>query len=161
MTNDQSAGKSKLHTVAACAGVGAVGAFMLLGGWVGTIPAAVGGAALAGYAATRQDGVGEAARAVGDGVITAGSKAQELNEKHHITDKMRDVAVKAANKAKEVDDKYHVIDQVKDLGRVPREHRPRGVRSGVSARIESVLAPVSAWRSSIPCSQILGARSLT
>lgn len=114
VSNTTQASNSKLKTVAACAGVGAAGAFVLLGGWVGTIPAVVGGAAVAGYAATRQDGVGEAARTVGGGVIAAGDRAQELNEKHHITDKMKEVAMKAKDRAKEVDNKYHVVDHVKE-----------------------------------------------
>jgi len=102
--------------------------------------AAAGAAGLAVAAATRSDGVGDAARATGNAAVTGLAKAKEFEEKNQIGAKLKTIgegavakvnalklllreSVKCACKckliatrftqAKDVNEKYHVVDNVK------------------------------------------------
>ena len=46
------------------------------------------GAGAAAYAATRSDGVGDAARSTGKAALAMGAKAQEIDREHHVVDKV-------------------------------------------------------------------------
>merc|ERR1719387_2962864 len=92
-----------VKNMAAVAALGAVGGALVLGSTVGlTAVGAMGGAAAAGYAATRQDAVGDAARSAGGAALAGCEKAKELDQQHQITAKLTDVGGKAAARAKEV-----------------------------------------------------------
>lgn len=102
-----------VKTMAAVAAVGAVGGAVVLGGTLGlTTIGLVGGAATAGYCATRQDNIGQAARNVGNTALTGVSKAQELNEQHQITSKLAKAGSQAFDKAKEVNETYGITSKV-------------------------------------------------
>jgi len=101
-------------TLAACAAMGAAGGFLVLGAiplMPGTV-AAVGGAAAAGYCATRQDKIGDVARTAGGIAVGGVEKAVELNREHNITGKLADTTTKAVGCAKEVDSKYGISSKV-------------------------------------------------
>ena len=61
-----------------------------------TAVVAAGGAA---YAATRKDGVGEAAVATGKAAVAVGDKAAELDREHDISGKAKKAAADAARAA--------------------------------------------------------------
>uniref|UniRef100_A0A7S0FIQ9 MIT domain-containing protein n=1 Tax=Pyrodinium bahamense TaxID=73915 RepID=A0A7S0FIQ9_9DINO len=105
-----SAGGAK--TLAACAALGAVGGFVVLGGTVGAGLSIVGGAAGAAYVATRQDKLGDAARTAGSCAIAGVEKAKKLNDEHKVTAKIADAGSKAVTAAKTVDEKYKISDKV-------------------------------------------------
>ena len=67
--------------------------------------AAAGGAA---YAATRSDGVGDAAKATGKAAVTMAGKAQEFNKEHHVTEKATAAAKKGLAVASDFDKKHDV-----------------------------------------------------
>jgi hypothetical protein len=107
----QSAGGMK--TMAACAGLGAVGGAIILGGGLGlTAIGAVGGAAGAAYVATRQDAVGDAARSAGNTALQGVAKAQEVNQKHQITTKIADAGSAAAAKAKAINEQHQITSRI-------------------------------------------------
>lgn len=101
-----------VKTLAAAAALGAAGGFVILGGTIGCTLAAVGGAAAAGYAATRQDKVGEAARGAGNMALAGVDKAKKLNEEHKVGEKIADAGSKAVAAAKSADEKYHISEKV-------------------------------------------------
>lgn len=101
-----------VKTLGACAAMGAVGGFMVLGSTVGASIAVLGGATAAAYVATRQDGVGDAARSVGGVAIAGAERAQQINNEHKITEKMTDVAQQGFRKSVEVNQKYGITDKV-------------------------------------------------
>ena len=68
--------------VAGAAVVGGTAGVVLAGPVIGL--AAAGGAA---YAATRSDGVGDAAKATGTAALAVGDKAREFNAEHDVTNK--------------------------------------------------------------------------
>lgn len=69
-----------VQTMAGAAVVGAAAGAILVGPIVGVVAAGA-----AAYAATRQDAVGDAARAAGQGVVTVTKKLDEINQEHKIT----------------------------------------------------------------------------
>jgi len=67
-----------------------IGGAALAGGAVvgiacGSVVLGVAGAGAAAYAATRQDAIGNAAKATGGAVVAGIGKAKELDQKHHLT----------------------------------------------------------------------------
>ena len=74
-------------------------------------------AAIAGFGsayATQKDGVaGDTTRALGEVALATKEKARELNHKHHIVDKSKQVAGEAWAKAQEMDQKHHILEQLK------------------------------------------------
>lgn len=115
VVNEGSAHVSAAGGVKAFAAVAAVGAgasAIILGSTIGIPLAAVGGAAAAGYCATRSDKVGEAARGIGNLAIAGVDKAMELNEKHKIAEKMIEVGKQGVALAKQTDEKYGITDKV-------------------------------------------------
>ena len=76
---------------AACGGLVAAAA---VGGLM--IPVAAAGAA--GYAATRSDGVGDAARATGNAAVTGLAKAKEFEEQNQIGAKLKTIGEGAVAK---------------------------------------------------------------
>lgn len=106
-----------VKTMAAVAAMGAVGGAIVLGGTVGfTAIGAVGGAAAAGYAATRNDQIGQVARAAGGTALSGVSKAQELNDQHQITAKMADAGGKVASKAQAVNEQHQITAKLSAAG---------------------------------------------
>ena len=95
--------------MAGAAAVGGVAAAALVGGVV--LPVAAAGAA--GYAATRSDGIGDAARATGNAAVSTAAKAKEYEQEHQVGAKIKTIGEGAVAKAKEVNEKYHVVDNVK------------------------------------------------
>lgn len=131
-----------MKTLAACAALGAGAGFIVLGGTVGVGVSVVGGAAAAGYAATRGDKVGDVTRKAGSFAIQGAEKAKELNDKHHITEKIADAGSKAVARAKEADQKYGITTKVADgfgvavkkAGDFEQKHKVTDkVASGISA----------------------------
>jgi len=131
-----------VKTLAACAALGAGAGFMVLGGTVGAGISIVGGAACAGYAATRSDKVGDAARAAGGLALKGADKAKELNDKHHITEKLTDAGTKAVVAARGADEKYGISTKVADglgaaikkAGDIEQKHKVTDkVAGGISA----------------------------
>mmetsp|Transcript_29995 Transcript_29995/g.67859 ORF Transcript_29995/g.67859 Transcript_29995/m.67859 type:complete len:176 (-) Transcript_29995:87-614(-) len=103
----QRAGGIKVMGAAAAAG-GAIGA-VTMGGVIAPVALAAGAA----YATSKDDKIGEFARAAGNTTIDAYKKVSDYNEKHQVTDKVKRAAVGAYQKAVEVDDKYKIIDKTK------------------------------------------------
>ncbi|EKX51117.1 hypothetical protein GUITHDRAFT_150993 [Guillardia theta CCMP2712] len=103
----QRAGGVKVMGAAAAAG-GVVGA-VTMGGVIAPVALAAGAA----YATSKDDKIGDFARAAGHSTIGAYKKASEYNEKHQVTDKVKRAAVGAYQKAVEIDDKYKVVDKTK------------------------------------------------
>jgi len=153
-----------VKTLAACAALGAGAGFLVLGGTIGAGVSIVGGAAAAGYAATRSDKVGDAARAAGGLAIKGADKAKEINDKHHLTEKLADAGTKAVAAAKGADDKYGISTKlatgigaaVKKAGEIENKHKVTDkVAGGISAglgRLSQVLdrRPSSASSSTAP-----------
>lgn len=110
--SDAASSAGGVKTIGAVAAMGAVGGFMLLGGTIGAPLAVLGGATGAAYCATRQDGVGDAARKVGGVAIAGGERAQALNNEHNITGKVADVVQKAGRRSMEVNEKYQITNKV-------------------------------------------------
>jgi len=102
-----------MPTIAAAAGIGAIGGAVVLGGLVGTAAAVVAGGAGMAYASTRQGVVGESARGVGNMALAAGSKAKQINEDHKITEKATEVGKAVVGRAKDVDSQYQISDKAK------------------------------------------------
>lgn len=92
---------------AMAAGVAAVVVGTLVVGPVTGIACA--GAAV--YATTRDDAIGDAARALGSASIAAYGKAKEIDAKYGIWDKVKDAASKTASKAAEINAEYHLTDK--------------------------------------------------
>jgi len=106
-----------VKTLAACAALGAVGGAIILGGTVGfAVTGAVGGAAAAGYAATRNDGIGQAARTAGGVALSGAAKAQELNEQHQITAKLADAGGKTVAKAQAINEQHQITSRASVAG---------------------------------------------
>lgn len=103
-----------VKTLGAVAVMGAGAGLLVLGSTVGLAAGAIGGAAGAAYCATRQDKVGDAARSAGGVAVNAAGKAKEINEKHQITDQIKDTGSKAFCAAKDADSKYGVSKTISD-----------------------------------------------
>jgi len=137
-----------MKTMAAVTAVGAIGGAIVLGGALGmTTIGLVGGAATAGYCATRQDKVGETARSVGNAALSGVSKAQELNEQHQITSKLATAGSQAVSKAKEVNETYGITTKVSAattaaVGKAKeieeKHHVTEKVASGISKGLDGV-----------------------
>ena len=83
----------------------------LLGGPVCAILAGFGTA----YAAKHKDGaLGDCARAVGDVALTAKSKAEEVDEKHHVVENTKRVVAEGWEHAKDLDRQHHICEKTKD-----------------------------------------------
>ncbi|CAE8611647.1 unnamed protein product [Polarella glacialis] len=102
-----------VKTLAAVAALGAAGGFVVLGSTIGLgVVGAVGGAAVAGYAATRSDKVGDLARGAGGLAVKGVDKAMDINREHDISGKFVDAGSKAVGTAKAVNEKYGISDKV-------------------------------------------------
>ena len=100
--------EERTRITAAGVGSGVVG--LLIGGPIGALILGFGGA----YAAEKKDGVvGDTARAVGDVALSIKGKSKEIDEKHHVVDKSKELANKALEKAKQVDRDHKVLEKAK------------------------------------------------
>ena len=73
--------------------------------------AAAGGAA---YAATRSDKVGDAAMATGNAAIAVGTKAQQLDREHHITQRAADATKGVMNAAASLNQRHDLTGKASD-----------------------------------------------
>jgi len=87
------------------AGAAVVGG-VAVGTVAGSVTLGVVGAGAAAYAATRTDKVGDAARATGKAAIAVGTKADELNKEHKVTEKIGSAAKSTFNTMKSLDQKH-------------------------------------------------------
>lgn len=101
-----------VKALAAVAALGAGAGLIVLGSTVGGTIAVVGGAAAAGYCATRGDKVGDVARSAGGYAVQGVEKARDINAKHDITGKLAEAGSKAVTVAKETDQKYGVTTKI-------------------------------------------------
>lgn len=70
----------------------------------------------AAYVATTQsNSVGSATRNAGEAMATVGDGARDLDRKHNITDKSKQMAKSAAQRAKELDEKHKIVNKSKKL----------------------------------------------
>lgn len=97
--------------VAGATGVGAVAGLVALGPL-----GALAGAALGIYAATRQDGVGDTARSVGQQGAAVAHGAAEFNREHKVVERTVDGLSTAARAAQKVNEEHHVTDRVVEAG---------------------------------------------
>lgn len=95
---------SGAKVMAGAAAVGGLTVGMVAGSTILGV-AAAGGAA---YAATRKDGVGDAAKATGKAAVMVAGKAQEFNKEHHVTEKAAAAAKKGFAIASDFDKKHDV-----------------------------------------------------
>ena len=94
--------------IAGAAGAGLIAGMMVSGPVVGLVAGA--GAAVA----TMTKGTaGDVARSAGNLGAAAGSKAVELDKKHHIVDKTKAATSGLVAKAKDIDKKHGVVDKTK------------------------------------------------
>mmetsp|Transcript_31607 Transcript_31607/g.58065 ORF Transcript_31607/g.58065 Transcript_31607/m.58065 type:complete len:274 (+) Transcript_31607:43-864(+) len=113
MQAEQKKGHGALSKIAAAAGLGAAAGFVVLGGVLGGALAIAGGGAAAAYVATREDGIGDAARKAGDVTLSGADRAMELNREHKITDKLAEAGRNAIERAKEANEKYHITEKAR------------------------------------------------
>ena len=89
-----------------------IGAAAIAGGVTGLVIAGpiigVIGAIGAGALASQKNKAGDVARASGDVVISAGERAKQIDEKHHVVDKTKKVSKNVIHKAKEFENKHHL-----------------------------------------------------
>jgi len=90
-------GTQRAGGVAVVAGAAACGGFVAAAA-VGGLMIPVAAAGAAGYAATRSDGVGDAARATGNAAVTGLAKAKEFEEKNQIGAKLKTIGEGAVAK---------------------------------------------------------------
>eukprot|EP01006_Ploeotia_vitrea_P058270 TRINITY_DN69079_c0_g1_i1.p1 TRINITY_DN69079_c0_g1~~TRINITY_DN69079_c0_g1_i1.p1 ORF type:complete len:281 (+),score=61.90 TRINITY_DN69079_c0_g1_i1:38-880(+) len=95
----------------------AVAGGVVAGVAVGGVIPVVAGAAAVGYAATRSDAIGDAARATGRGVCTAATKAQEVNKEHNVTGRTMVAAKSLWSKAKEVNTQYQITTKLQQAAK--------------------------------------------
>jgi hypothetical protein len=96
---------SNIPAAAAAAG-GVVG--LLVGGPILGLVAGIG----AGYAVTTEGPSGDIARAAGDVAINVGESARQINEKHHVTDKVQESIKVIVDKACEANEKHRIVSRV-------------------------------------------------
>mmetsp|Transcript_24087 Transcript_24087/g.61384 ORF Transcript_24087/g.61384 Transcript_24087/m.61384 type:complete len:203 (+) Transcript_24087:1-609(+) len=84
----------------------------VVGAAVGSVTLAVAGAGAAAYAATRDDRVGDAAKATGTATVTAMSRAKEFDEKHKVTATAGSWLQQGLNSAREFNDKHNVTGRI-------------------------------------------------
>jgi hypothetical protein len=96
------------QTLSACVVIGAGLGFLVLGGALGVIT----GAVTLGLMATRQDTAGAVVRSAGEVGLDMQAKAIDLNEKHHITEKLFEAGVSATTAAQALDEKYSISQKV-------------------------------------------------
>ena len=90
-----------------CVSVGA-GLGLLLAGPFGVVV----GVGVSCFAATRDGMCGDIAKASGETAVLAYDRAQEVNEKYHVTEKVSEAAVATADKVAEVDREHHISERV-------------------------------------------------
>jgi len=132
-----------MQRLAGAAVVGAGIATVATGSIVLGAAAATGAA----YAATRNDKVGEVARATGDAAVATFQRAKDVDREHQLTARAKEAAVGAVHKARELDGKYHLADRAKgavsSAKRFEQEHRildsvATGVTKGLAAFTKAV-----------------------
>ena len=107
-STDRSAKSAKDKVIGAAAIAGGVAGLVIAGPLVGVV-----GAVGAGALATQNNKGGEVARASGDVVLSAGQKAKELDEKHHVVEKTKQGMSGFFQKGKEIDEKHHITEKTK------------------------------------------------
>uniref|UniRef100_A0A7S3F012 WW domain-containing protein n=1 Tax=Haptolina ericina TaxID=156174 RepID=A0A7S3F012_9EUKA len=85
---------------------------VVVGAAAGSLLLGVGAAGAAAYAATREDKVGDAAKATGTATVAACSKAKEVNKQYGITAKAGNLLQQAAASAKEFNQKHDVTGKL-------------------------------------------------
>ena len=132
---------SKDRASLGAAAVGGVIGCLLIGPITGVV---VAGVAL--YATTRDDGIGNAARATGSAAVAGFDKAKDAAEKNHVFDKLKVAGAATAKKAGEINEQYHITGNIKaatkstvsEASRLNQKYditgkAARGVMSGASA----------------------------
>ncbi|KAL7557726.1 hypothetical protein ACA910_021059 [Epithemia clementina (nom. ined.)] len=69
----------------------------------------------AAYATKSEGAVGDSARAVGDVALSAKERAVEIDQKHNVVGKCKEVSGQAWEKAKEMDQKHNILSKTKDF----------------------------------------------
>jgi hypothetical protein len=105
VSSETTADQTNIPVAAATAG-GVVG--LLVGGPIVGLVAGIG----AGYAATTEGPSGDIARAAGDVAISVGESARQINEKHHVTDKVQESIKVIVDKAYEANEKHRIVSRV-------------------------------------------------
>lgn len=105
VSSETTADQTNIPVAAATAG-GVVG--LLVGGPIFGLVAGIG----AGYAATTEGPSGDIARAAGDVAISVGESARQINEKHHVTDKVQESIKVIVDKAYEANEKHRIVSRV-------------------------------------------------
>jgi hypothetical protein len=122
-TANETANKTVDHAggVSRLAGAAAVGAGVAALATGSLFVAPILGAGALVYATTRDDGIGEAARASGDAAVVGYGKARELNEQYHLDERARVAAqqgAQAANsayiRAREFNEQYHLDEKARE-----------------------------------------------
>ena len=86
---------------------------MVVGGILGApILGAIAGAGGLAYAATRSDGYGGAARAVGGATATGVGKARSVNKEYKLTEKAAAAGKSTVQTVGAMDSKYHIADKI-------------------------------------------------
>lgn len=104
-------GQGMAHGAKVMAGAAAVGG-LAVGAVAGSTMLGVAAAGGAAYAATRNDALGDAAKATGKAALSLGNKAVELNNKHHITAQVGAAASKGLATAQAIEQKHNVTSKL-------------------------------------------------
>merc|ERR1739844_593901 len=95
--------------IGAAAIAGGVAGLAIAGPLVGVV-----GAVGAGALATQNNKAGDVARASGDVVISAGERAKQIDEKHHVVEKTKKGMAGLLQKGKELDEKHQIKEKTKN-----------------------------------------------
>jgi hypothetical protein len=108
---------SRVKTALSAAAVAGGAGLLIAHGPIAAVVCAIG----AGYATTRSDAAGEAARGLGDAGIHAAKKVDDFDKKHKIKERVSEQADAAWDKAKTVDEKYGVLAKTKEAAITTRD----------------------------------------
>lgn len=104
---DPSGSSSVVAGAKVIAGAAAVGG-LAVGAAAGSVALGVLGAGAGAYAATRSDGVGQAARSTGQAAVVVGGKAKQVNREHHLTERASSAFSSGLKAVKAVDAKHNI-----------------------------------------------------
>ena len=101
------------RTLAGAAAAGGV----VVGAAAGSVVLGVGAAGAAAYAATRPDGIGDAARGVGRATARGAERANEINEEHKITERAGKAAADAWSGLQRLNEEHRLVERAGDAAR--------------------------------------------
>mmetsp|Transcript_5975 Transcript_5975/g.7620 ORF Transcript_5975/g.7620 Transcript_5975/m.7620 type:complete len:208 (+) Transcript_5975:138-761(+) len=99
----------KLSIVGGAALAGSAAGMFIAGPFIALV-----GGITAATVATQDTKAGDAARSVGDTLLTGCDTARDINEKHQVSTKARSGMGSFWSKAKEVDEKHHIVENTKE-----------------------------------------------